>query len=52
MSFKERAELGMELLSKKPPFTYEEMLASVKSVRESHFPKKLKDESKAKDKLK
>ena len=47
ISFKERAKLGLEMLSRQPSHTYEEMLASVKSVRESRFPK---EKPKAKDK--
>ena len=32
MTFKERSKLGMELLSKQPPFTAEQMKASVERV--------------------
>jgi hypothetical protein len=35
ISFKERAKLGREMLSRHRPLTYEEMLASVKMVREN-----------------
>ena len=32
MTFKERSKLGMEMLSKQPPFTFEEMKASIDRV--------------------
>ena len=35
MSFKERARLGMEMLSKEPPLTSKEMLESVRMVHEN-----------------
>ena len=51
ISLQERAKLGMEMLSRQPHFTSEEMLASVKRLHEGHS-SNAKPKGKTKTKLK
>ena len=46
MTFKERAKLGMEMLSRQPQLTYEEALASVERVHCGVFPKRKEGKAK------